>query len=410
MNSSEFEVHQSHNSLVDESSNPRSYVQEIRTIPLAVERHKVWGHEIASAQRALDALSRITTLISLDSEQREQINLLLSDNTCKFLLDQYRLELASRQKRQRKGGNIDDADLRFLKLYKKQETKIKLLLTGISNKDLGNFPAKFEEYVDGELETVDQGLKAYENLVVHNLRLIVDRALPFEGFGVDLNDLVGFGSEGLMIAAARWDFQKGFEFSTFATWWIHQRVGRAVQDFARTVRIPSRLMKKFYKMQREQDKLGKPLDLVKNSDYRLVENTRHVVSLNLPVGEDQEGELGDFIPDKTVDLDIEPEREELKIEVAEALATLPARERLELELRFGIIDGYGRTLVEVAKEMPGDDVTRERVRQIEAKALKKLRHPSIANKLRDFLDQDPKAEKVSVGNIVKAKRRKRKMV
>ena len=265
-------------------------------------------------------------------------------------------------------------------------------------KEIGRVPLLTpEEEIDLAIKITENNEAAKKRLAEANLRLVVSIAKRYVGRGMQFLDLIQEGNLGLIKAVDKFDYTKGFKFSTYATWWIRQAITRAIADQARTIRIPVHMVETINKVKKtnslllhrngteptpEQiaEELKMPVDKVRE----ILRVAQEPVSLETPIGEEEDSHLGDFIPDEDAPAPADAASMMLlKESLDEVLNTLTPREKKVLEMRFGLVDGHPRTLEEVGKEF---DVTRERIRQIEAKALRKLRHPSRSRKLRDFLD------------------------
>ena len=277
------------------------------------------------------------------------------------------------------GVQIDDP----VRMYLKEIGRVPLL-SAEEEKDLAERMAVGDE-------------EAKVKLVEANLRLVVSIAKRYVGKGMFFLDLIQEGNIGLMKAVEKFDYEKGFKFSTYATWWIRQAITRAIADQARTIRIPVHMVETIHRVTRYSrqmlqelgreptaDEIGEKIGMSAEKVREILKISQDPVSLETPIGEEEDSHLGDFIPDDDTPAPAEAASATILREVIEReLHTLTPREEHVIKLRFGLYDGRSRTLEEVGKEF---DITRERIRQIEAKALRKLRHPSRSKRLKDFLD------------------------
>lgn len=305
------------------------------------------------------------------------------------------------------GINIDD----HVKMYLKEIGKVNLLTPEeelslakrmadgeTAKEQLEEIGEEIDEDTKKQIDLlIANGEKAKKSLAEANLRLVVSIAKRYVGRGMLFLDLIQEGNLGLIKAVDKFDYTKGYKFSTYATWWIRQAITRAIADQARTIRIPVHMVETINKLVRVSrqlvqelgreptpEELAKELNMPVDKVREISKISQEPVSLETPIGEEEDSHLGDFIPDEDAPAPSEAASFVLlKEQLGAVLETLSEREAKVLRLRFGLDDGRARTLEEVGKEF---DVTRERIRQIEAKALRKLRHPSRSKKLKDFLD------------------------
>ena len=277
------------------------------------------------------------------------------------------------------GVNIDDP----VRMYLKEIGKVPLLSAN--------------EEIEIAKRMADGDQEAKQQLAEANLRLVVSIAKRYVGRGMLFLDLIQEGNLGLIKAVEKFDYRKGYKFSTYATWWIRQAITRAIADQARTIRIPVHMVETINKLIRvnrqllqeygrdpRPDEIAREMNISEEKVREIIKIAQEPVSLETPIGEEEDSHLGDFIPDDDAPAPAEVAAFTLlKEQLMGVLDTLTAREEKVLRLRFGLDDGKARTLEEVGKEF---NVTRERIRQIEAKALRKLRHPSRSKKLKDFLE------------------------
>lgn len=305
------------------------------------------------------------------------------------------------------GINIDD----HVKMYLKEIGKVNLLTPEeelslakrmadgeTAKEQLEEIGEEIDEDTKKQIDLlIADGEKAKKSLAEANLRLVVSIAKRYVGRGMLFLDLIQEGNLGLIKAVDKFDYTKGYKFSTYATWWIRQAITRAIADQARTIRIPVHMVETINKLVRVSrqlvqelgreptpEELAKELNMPVDKVREISKISQEPVSLETPIGEEEDSHLGDFIPDEDAPAPSEAASFVLlKEQLGAVLETLSEREAKVLRLRFGLDDGRARTLEEVGKEF---DVTRERIRQIEATALRKLRHPSRSKKLKDFLD------------------------
>ncbi len=332
----------------------------------------------------MDAIDEIT----LDAEQMEKLYDLLEEQGIEIIEDIIddieNLDLAAVDS---DSYQVDDgAEMMIVddpvKVYLREIGKVPLLSA--------------EEEIELAKKMKDGNEYAKDRLAEANLRLVVSIAKRYVGRGMHFLDLIQEGNLGLIKAVEKFDYEKGYKFSTYATWWIRQAITRAIADQARTIRIPVHMVETINRVMRVSRQLvqelgrdptsaeiAKELGQPEEKIREILKIALDPVSLETPIGE-EDSHLGDFIPDEDIPAPVEATSHiMLKEQLAEVLETLTPREAKVLQLRFGLIDGRQRTLEEVGKEF---NVTRERIRQIESKALRKLRHPSRSKKLKDFLE------------------------
>ncbi|MFW5979985.1 MAG: RNA polymerase sigma factor RpoD [Bacillota bacterium] len=332
--------------------------------------------------------------IQLDSEDYSQIYHILRDEDIEIINDKN--ELDEEMDNEEEVDEEDEEDEEDIDVSipngKGMQDPVRMYLKGIGKVDL----LSAEEEVE-LAKRIEQGDKeAKKQLIEANLRLVVSIAKKYVGRGMSFLDLIQEGNMGLMKAVEKFDYTKGYKFSTYATWWIRQAITRSIADQGRTIRVPVHMVEKINKLVRVSRRLfqekgreptpkeiGEEMGISAEKVREIQKVSKESISLETPIGEENDSNLGDFIKDEEA---VEPvtsvSQTLLKEQLDDVLDTLTDREKRILELRFGIKDGRNRTLEEVGKEF---GVTRERIRQIEAKALRKLRHPSRSKKLKDYV-------------------------
>jgi RNA polymerase primary sigma factor len=327
----------------------------------------------------LDAEKYDRILETLEANNIDVLRITDNDDDTLILDDDDKIDIEDLDLSTLDGVNIED----HVKMYLKEIGKVPLL------------SAEEEIELAKKMEIGDEYAK--KRLAEANLRLVVSIAKRYVGRGMLFLDLIQEGNLGLIKAVEKFDYRKGYKFSTYATWWIRQAITRAIADQARTIRIPVHMVETINKLIRVSrqllqelgreptpEEISEKMDLPVERIREIIKISQEPVSLETPIGEEEDSHLGDFIQDDNVPVPSEAAAFTLlKEQLIEVLGTLTDREQKVLRLRFGLDDGRARTLEEVGKEF---NVTRERIRQIEAKALRKLRHPSRSRKLKDYLD------------------------
>ena len=333
----------------------------------------------------------------LSPEQLDQIDEYLENNKVDVLAPDEDVEMEPELFLEEEDLEEEEIDVDHLELSMPEgvniEDPVRMYL-----KEIGKVPLLTpEEEIDlaKRMEMGDESAK--KRLAEANLRLVVSIAKRYVGRGMQFLDLIQEGNLGLIKAVEKYDYSKGFKFSTYATWWIRQAITRSIADQARTIRIPVHMVETINRLIRTSrqllqelgreplpEELAKKLDMPVDRVREIMKISQDPVSLETPIGEEEDSHLGDFIQDEHVQIPVDAATYTLLHEqLMEVLDTLTDREQKVLRLRFGLDDGRPRTLEEVGREF---NVTRERIRQIEAKALRKLRHPSRSRKLKDYLD------------------------
>ena len=350
-----------------------------------IEKGKQAGHLTAQE------IDNLIVELDLDVDELEKLNDQIDSNNISIIddfsseaLDGISLDLPK---------ETDAADSVAVNDSAQMDDPVKVYL-----KEIGRIPLlTAEEEIELAMKIADDDENAKKRLAEANLRLVVSIAKRYVGRGMQFLDLIQEGNLGLIKAVDKFDYTKGFKFSTYATWWIRQAITRAIADQARTIRIPVHMVETINKVKKAQSQLlhlngheatpeeiAEYLELPVDKVREIIRVSQEPVSLETPIGEEEDSHLGDFIPDDDALAPADAASMSLlKEQLAEVLKTLTPREEKVLKLRFGLEDGNPKTLEEVGKEF---NVTRERIRQIEAKALRKLRHPTRSKKLKDFLD------------------------
>ena len=367
--------------------NPVSEEKKTAVFKKLVEKGKQTGHLTAQE------IDNVIVELDLDVDELEKLNEMIDGSNISIIddfsseaLDGIPLEVDLPKE-------TDAAETVAINDNAAMDDPVKVYL-----KEIGRVPLLTpEEEIELAIRIADNDEKAKKRLAEANLRLVVSIAKRYVGRGMQFLDLIQEGNLGLIKAVDKFDYTKGFKFSTYATWWIRQAITRAIADQARTIRIPVHMVETINKVKKANsqllhqngreptaDEISEFLEMPVDKVREILRVAQEPVSLETPIGEEEDSHLGDFIPDDDAPApDSMATYAMLKKQLTEVLDTLTPREEKVVRLRFGLDDGKTRTLEDVGKEF---NVTRERIRQIEAKALRKLRHPSRSKRLKDYLD------------------------